>query len=161
MATTRDDVYRKFGETSEAAQLLETELGTLLLEGKLVEDGLLENPDPASATALYDRINRQTLGQLIRSLGLVATSAVEIERMLRDALAAPNRLVHSFYLKHNLRLHSDDGRELMLRDLESIHETLLDAYKVVLALCGVDVERLLAASGGKLLLPIGHLPIRT
>ena len=26
-----DDVYRKFGETSEAAQLLETELGNILL----------------------------------------------------------------------------------------------------------------------------------
>ena len=28
---TLDDVYRKFGEASEAAQLLETELGTMLL----------------------------------------------------------------------------------------------------------------------------------
>ena len=28
---TLDDVYRKFGETAEAAQLLETELGTALM----------------------------------------------------------------------------------------------------------------------------------
>jgi hypothetical protein len=30
MVNSLDDVYRKFGETAEAAQLLETELGTLL-----------------------------------------------------------------------------------------------------------------------------------
>jgi hypothetical protein len=29
--TSLDDVYRKFGETAEAAQLLETELGNILL----------------------------------------------------------------------------------------------------------------------------------
>ena len=28
---TLDDVYRKFGETAEAAQLLETDLGTIAL----------------------------------------------------------------------------------------------------------------------------------
>ena len=28
---TRDDLYAKFGATAEAAQLFETELGTLLL----------------------------------------------------------------------------------------------------------------------------------
>jgi hypothetical protein len=32
---TLDDVFRKFGETAEAAQLLETELGNLLNDGTL------------------------------------------------------------------------------------------------------------------------------
>ena len=38
---TLDDVYRKFGEASEAAQLLETELGTLLLWEQAIADDLL------------------------------------------------------------------------------------------------------------------------
>ena len=59
---TLDDVYRKFGEASEAAQLLETELGTLLLVHKCTDAGLLENPDPSRATPIYDQISKQTLG---------------------------------------------------------------------------------------------------
>jgi hypothetical protein len=38
---TLDDVYRKFGEVSEAAQLLETELGTALLFFGVASEGLI------------------------------------------------------------------------------------------------------------------------
>jgi hypothetical protein len=37
---TLDDVYRKFGEVSEAAQLVETELGSMLLFFGAVDEGL-------------------------------------------------------------------------------------------------------------------------
>ena len=157
---TLDDVYRKFGEASEAAQLLETELGTLLLAHKCIDAGLPENPDPSRATAIYDQINKQTLGQLIRSLGAVGASIVDLERLLSDALASRNRLAHSFYLQHNFRRNSTEGHDVMLRDLEAIHESLLNAYKAVLLLSGVDVEKLVADHGDSAL-PSGHLPIRT
>jgi hypothetical protein len=42
----------------------------------------------------------------------------------------------------------------MLEDLKGIHSTLLDAYKSVLALTGVDVD---AVTGIRL--PTRHLPI--
>ena len=84
---TLDDVYRKFGEASEAAQLLETELGTLLLDHKCIDAGLLENPDPNRATAIYKQINKQTLGRLIRSLGVVGASIVDLEQLLNDAVS--------------------------------------------------------------------------
>ena len=157
---TLDDVYRKFGEVSEAAQLLETELGTLLLKHKCIAAGLLQNPDRSRATAIYDRVNRQTLGQLARSLEKAGASIGGLEQLLGNALVSRNRLVHSFYLKHNLRRNSDDGREVMLGDLEVIHEDLLTAYKAVLLLSGVDLEALVAADGDSAL-PTGHLPIRT
>lgn len=54
---TPDEVYRKFGETSEAAQLLETELGTLLLKRKCIDAGLFEDSDPNRATAIYKKVN--------------------------------------------------------------------------------------------------------
>ena len=68
---TLDEVYRKFGQVSEAAQLLETELGNLLLTHKCIDAGLLEHPNAIRATAIYDRINKQTLGALVRSLGSI------------------------------------------------------------------------------------------
>ena len=56
--------------------------------------------------------------------------------------------------------NSDDGREVMLRDLEAIHENLLRAYKAVLLFSGVDLEKLVAEYGDSAL-PSGHLPIST
>ena len=157
---TLDDLYRKFGEAFEAAQLLETELGTLLLDHRCIDAGLLEYPDPDRAAAIYKQINEQTLGRLIGSLRAVGHSVVDLEQLLSDALASRNRLAHSFYLQHNFRRNSDDGRGLMLRDLEAIHEHLLEAYKAVLLLSEVDLENLVAEHGDGAL-PAGHLPIRT
>lgn len=157
---TLNDVYRKFGETSEAAQLLETELGNLLLMHKCIDAGLLDKADPNGATAIYTQINKQTLGQLIRSLGSIGASIVDPEQLLSDALVSRNRLTHSFYLQHNLRRNSDDGRDVMLRDLEAIHEDLLKAYKAVLLLSGVDLEKFFEEQGDSAL-PSGHLPIPT
>ena len=65
---TLQDVYVKFGEAAEAAQLLETELGNLLLTAGMTEHDLLNEPDPELAESLVNEINRKTLGQLIRSM---------------------------------------------------------------------------------------------
>ena len=48
----------------------------------------------------------------------------------------------------------------MLRDLEAIHDDLLEAYKAVLFLSGIDLEAL-AAEPGDIALPTGYLPIPT
>lgn len=63
-----NDVYRKFGEVAEATQLLETELGNLLLLYKGVEAGLFEIKNPMAATQILEQINRNTLGQLLWQL---------------------------------------------------------------------------------------------
>lgn len=156
--STLDDVYRKFGETSEAAQLLETELGNLLLMHHCVEAGLFENPDSEAATAIYRQINKQTLGQLIKKLGLSITASSQLQELLSQALKVRNRLAHSFYLRHNLRRNSEDGCAVMLKDLESMHDKLLEAYKAVMLLSGVDLDKL-AAEHGNAPQPAGHLPI--
>jgi hypothetical protein len=43
----------------------------------------------------------------------------------------------------------------MLEDLEGIHSALLDAYKAVLLLDGIDLDGMDGLDG----LPTGHLPI--
>jgi len=149
-----DDVYRKFGEASEAAQLLETELGTMLLMIGAIEADLIENPDSERATEIYRRINRHTLGQLIKNLGRAADSVAHLEALLSRALAVRNRLSHSFYLRHNFRRNSEEGRAIMMDDLDSMHSKLLEAYKAVMLLSGVDLDRVVVET-----LPTGHLPI--
>jgi hypothetical protein len=138
-------VYRKFGEVAEAAQLLETELGNLLLLNRAAEQDLIANPNLEVASAILDAINRHTLGQLIRGLNAATQTLNALEPILVDALRERNRLFHSFYRNHNFRRNSDEGRQLMLKDLELIHGTVLRAYKAVMLLSGVDLDALVAS----------------
>ena len=62
---TREALYAKFGETAEAAQLFETELGTLLLSLSALENGWHVTPDPVEARKTLDQIEAHTLGRLL------------------------------------------------------------------------------------------------
>jgi hypothetical protein len=151
---TLDDVYRKFGETAEAAQLLETELGNLLLMARCIDEGLLENKNPAHAADILDSVNRNTLGQLLKNLNNCTQSLDALDTLLVKARDERNRFTHSFYREHNFRRNSDEGRALMLEDLEIVHSALLDAYKAVLSISGVDIDRM-----AEMQLPTRYLPI--
>lgn len=149
---TLDDVYLKFGFASEAAQLLETELGNLLLLAGMADEGLLS--DRVRAAALFDSVNRKTLGQLLKSLNRSDEPIACLEVVLSRALKERNRLSHSFYREHNYRRNSAEGRAIMLLDLEAIHVALIDAFKAVHLLSGVDLDKLSADD-----LPTRHVPI--
>ena len=149
-----DDVYRKFGEVSEAAQLLETELGNLLLFNRAVEAELLENEDPDKAEKILEQVNRSTLGQLLWQLQGTHEGLDKLDDLLKKAKSERNRLNHSFYRQHNFRRNSAEGRALMLSDLESMHEDIIEAYKAVMKLSGIDLDKIELEG-----LPSGHLPI--
>ena len=134
-----DDVYRKFGEVSEAAQLLETELGNILLEIRATEEGLFFEERPEEAAEILVRINKSTLGSVLKQIYSSTETLDHAAELFASALAERNRLAHSFYRQHNFRRNSDDGRALMIEDLESIHRTFLDTYKVALAVSGFDL----------------------
>jgi hypothetical protein len=153
---TLNDVYQKFGFVAEAAQLLETELGNLLLLHVGVEKKLISEPNPTLAAELYQKIDRHTLGQLIKKLIVKDKGISKLEDELDTALDERNRLFHSFYRQHNFRRNSDEGRKLMLSDLESMHKTLLDAYKTVMLLQGVNLDRM---SGMEAEALTQHLPL--
>ena len=101
-----DDVYCKFGETSEAAQFLETELGNILFVSGAFDQNLFQELDQVAATALYRSINRKTLGQLLKGLKNTTESVDHLEELLSKALKERNRLAHSFYRQHNFRRNS-------------------------------------------------------
>jgi hypothetical protein len=138
---TLDYVYRKFGEASEAAQLLETEIGTLLLWEQVIEEGLLIE-DGKRASDILRGINRQTLGTLIKNAKVKSQPVEEIAELLESALRERNRLSHSFYRRHNFRRNSGEGRAMMIQDLETVHEVILNAYKALMLLSGVDLDAL-------------------
>lgn len=137
-----DDVYRKFGEVAEAAQLLETELGSLLLDEKFVAAGLITKPDSKLATEIYKSVNQQTSGQLFKKLRTCGSSLGNFENELVEAIKERNRLFHSFYRQHSFRRNSSEGCQIMIDDLEKMHDTILDAYQKILLLSGIDLENI-------------------
>ena len=149
-----DDIYRKFGEASEAAQLLETELGNILIASGLPENNLVAEQVSERVSTLIKKIDRQTLGQLLANLSNTTEPGSHVEALLSRALDERNRLSHSFYRHHNLRRNTEEGRAIMLKDLESIHAALLEAYKAVMLLSGIDLNKIALDQ-----LPTKHLPI--
>jgi hypothetical protein len=151
---TIEDVYFKFGFASEAAQLLEFELGTMLFRSGAIEAGLFENPDSNKAGDLLKLVNRKTLGQLIQSVSAADESLEELQETLELALNERNRLAHSFFREHNHRRNSTEGCVIMLKDLESVHDAILEAYKAVMRIQGIDLDTM-SLDG----MPTEHLPL--
>jgi hypothetical protein len=130
---TRDDLYAKFGITAEAAQLFETELGTLLLCLQAQRERWHEMPDGAAA-AFLDQIDRKTLGRLLADVKLHVRFEDGAEEFFASALEARNRLIHGFFERHNFKIQTDDGRDKMVADLEELHIELFAAWQVASAL---------------------------
>lgn len=149
-----DDVYRKFGEVAEAAQLLETELGNLLLFHRAVEVGLLENENQDEAKKIMEYVNRSTLGQLLWQLQGTHDGLDKLDELLSKAKTERNRLSHSFYRHHNFRRNTPEGCSLMFKDLESIHENIVEAYKAIMELSGIDLDKIVLED-----MPSGRIPI--
>ena len=84
-----------------------------------------------------------TLSEIARRNGVTVRS-----------LKQRNRLSHSFYREHNFRRNSDEGRVLMVQDLEAMHDAIIEAYKAVMRLSGIDLDKMTDTP-----LPNGHLPI--
>lgn len=139
---TIEDIYCKFGFVAEAAQLLETELGTLILREEAMSANLIESPNSSLATDIYKKINKYTLGALINNARNKVVTIEKLEGLLSAALVERNKLSHSFYREHNFRLRakSDEGRIIMFEDLDRMHNVILEAYKAVMLLSGINLE---------------------
>ena len=151
---TLDDVYRRFGETAEAAQLLETELGNVLYLLGIFEEDLLNATDPSRAADLLREIDASTLGRLLSRLRSKTQDSGDLELLLAEALDQRNRLSHSFYRQHNFRRNSDEGRDIMISDLDSMHESIIRAYKAVMLVSGIDLDSIPSVR-----MPTRHVPI--
>lgn len=131
---TRDELYAKFGIVAEAAQLFETELGSLLLCAQGLEHGWHLNTDPDSARKLLNEIDRITLGRLLARLKECIAIDEELADRFAMALKARNRLFHGFYEFHNFKIQTDEGRASMIADLEVLHGELFGAWQAASAM---------------------------
>lgn len=139
---SRDELYAKFGITAEAAQLFETELGTLLLCLQAQREGWHEAPNGTAARAFLDQIDRKTLGRLLADVKSHVRFEDGAEEFFTSALNARNRLTHGFFERQNFRIQTDDGRDKMVADLEELHTELFAAWQVASALSKAVADEL-------------------
>ena len=147
---TRDEVYRKFGETAEAAQLFETDLGTALLAVQGLGKKWHISPNPEQARKLLDRIKSSTLGLLLRKLEEFIIYDGDLKTLLKSALATRNGLFHGFFEKHNFRIQNDVGRDLMIDDLEKMHDELFTAWQMASKMSEFLVQQIISDKRSKL-----------
>lgn len=151
---TLSDVYAKFGDTAEAAQLLETALGNILISAAIDQHGFRKIQNKVLAKKILGEIDRKTLGQLIHELKKFGEPDEKIQYLLSLALNDRNRLNHSFYRQHNLRRNTEEGRMLMLADLEVIHTNLIAAYVALETMSSIEISQNAIQQAKS-----GHLPL--
>ncbi len=144
---TRDELYCKFGLAAEAGQLFETELGTLLLMARGLSGRWHLAPDVEAGRKLLKEIDSHTLGRLLGRVKDMISFDDHLEAQFQAALNARNRLNHGFFEEHNFRIQTDDGRDLMVEDLETLHAELFEAWQVVSSITKVVMEVLLQQQG--------------
>ena len=125
----RHELYAKYGIAAEAAQLFETELGTLLLCLRALEKDWHIVPDGAAAREVLESIDSSTLGRVLNDLKRHVTIDSDLEEGFSSALMARNRLMHGFFERHNFKIHTKEGRREMIADLDRLHGELFAAWR--------------------------------
>jgi len=144
---TREEVYFRFGVASEAAQLFETEVGTILFAREGEERGWHLKANPEKAAVFYERMNRKTLGQILANLREYLDFEDSVAECFELALRARNRLNHGFFERHNFAIFAEGGREAMIAELEVIHIQIVAAYDIAQPASMQLLARVQAARG--------------
>ncbi len=131
-----NEVYKKFGEASELAQLLEHELGTLLIRIFGVSPNLVTDK-PELAWTLLDDEHRPTLNLFIRQQK-GQHQEEQITQELNEAFKAQHGINHGFF-----RMYHGCSEAEMLEALEAVIMILWQGYRSVMLLSGVDIDDLL------------------
>jgi len=125
----RHELYAKYGIAAEAAQLFETELSTLLLALRGLENDWHVVPNAAAAREVLNSIDRSTLGRVLNDLKRHIAIEGDLDEEFSSALKARNRLMHSFFERHSLKIQTEGGRREMIADLDGLHRELFTAWR--------------------------------
>lgn len=128
---TLDKVYRDFGKAAEHAQNFESALGSVLLVYEIFESEAKAEPnfDPYYYKDILNKIDRNTLGVLMRKVSERITVKSDITETFEVALKARNYLAHNFYRDQGLSIETETGRDAMVSRLVEIQSQLSTAQE--------------------------------
>lgn len=87
-------------------------------------------PDPVDARKALDQIEAHTLGRLLGVLKGKISLDEHLAERFASALRARNRLNQGFYERHNFKIQTEEGRNVMIADLEELHEELFQVWRI-------------------------------
>ncbi|MEO0410489.1 MAG: hypothetical protein AAF221_01445 [Pseudomonadota bacterium] len=125
----RHEMYAKYGIAAEAAQLFETELGTLLLCLQALGEGWHLRPDGVASRQFLNTIDRSTLGKLLNNLKRHIEIEGDVDKSFSAALQSRNNLMHGFFERHNFGIQTKEGSKVMIAELDELHDTLFSAWQ--------------------------------
>jgi hypothetical protein len=129
------NVYAHFGTAVYFAQCLEHGLVNALVYLDLIPHHLrpVRSVDEwqRCIDGFMDRQFENTLGQLIRRLGSVATVPADLTCKLTNALRLRNWLAHNYFRERATDWISREGRDRMLAELEECRTTFLEADRLL------------------------------
>ncbi len=142
---TRNEVYLEFGRIAELAQLFETELGTALLAHDAMERKLYIGPPKDATARVLEAIESKTLGANLKAIRSRLDVSDDLAAVFEQALEARNALMHGFFLKHGMAIHSEAGCDAMIQHINKLRPDLERAYQSAsyLSQVLVDAVRLL------------------
>jgi hypothetical protein len=113
---TEHEVFRDFGFAAFGAQMLESELITVLLTAEREGTATFQKKADIESELF---LSQKTLGALIKELKKVGLDEHTAE-MLEDALKARNFLMHQFFTWHSGDFVTTEGRGRMLKELQQL-----------------------------------------
>jgi len=110
-----NEVWIYYGLAAYYAQLLEKDVLQFVA---MLEFVGLSSIGPGTTQQIFARLDRHTLGQLMRAARTRATIPQHIDDLLSESLEKRNFLIHKFYYHHGLSHLSEAGRRMMVDELQ-------------------------------------------
>ena len=127
------EVFAHFGLAAYHAQCFEMELKNIFLILLRSNNRSLSIPLLEQCEAVLDK---QTLGTLVCEIRKIVSFDDASVTFIKSALSNRNRLIHGFYERHAADLLSHAGRETIIRELESYHDSFGIADTVARSVSG-------------------------
>ncbi|WP_460241366.1 hypothetical protein [Aurantivibrio infirmus] len=120
------------GKTAILAQYLEMELGTILLVQEANENNCQELIIDFSKAyeKLSEKVAKNTLGASLRKLTSKINHQDDIVSKMGLALKARNRFTHHIFREYGLAIHTEEGRDKIISDIDSLNQTMQKAYNI-------------------------------
>jgi hypothetical protein len=131
------EVYTQFGIAAEMAQVLEMDAGNVAVAylALFIDTDKITPEQSEAFCSLIKDLDRQTLGQLLRSVKRFGTYDDTILETVDEALTKRNYLMHRFFPFHNFALFSVEGRKEMITELDEIQRKLGVASQLLNGIC--------------------------
>lgn len=140
MPADQRDLYAEFGIAAEKAQVLELEIGNVILAYLTMfvdKNKPITDAEREVYRAIFADVNSKTFGALVRLVRKVGEIDDSIIKIIAEALKRRNYLTHHFFRHHNFALFSDEGRQAMMSELREIEAKLDRAHQVAVAMSSI------------------------